>query len=316
MMKDQLIRATAADNQIRCISAVTTKLVGEACRRHRTMPTASVALGRTLTGTLLLGASFKDLEHITVRFDCDGPIGQITAQADAHGNTRGYVTNPQADATIMNPLGKFDVRAIVGSGTLFVQREFGVDIGLSKEPYSGSVPIVSGEIGYDFAYYLAQSEQVNSAISLGVFMKMDDQQEARQSEPAAVAEFERSHLQVIAAGGFLIQMMPDTSEEVVAYLEKQLSTVANPTEMIKGGLSAAGMLESALGDLDLQVLDEREPHFRCKCSAERARKIISSIAREEIQDMLEKDNGAQLICHYCNQAYDISGEELQAMLVE
>jgi molecular chaperone Hsp33 len=316
MMNDQLVRATAADNQIRCISAVTTNLVSEACRRHRTMPTASVALGRTLTGTLLLGASFKDLERITVRFDCDGPIGQITAQADAHGNTRGYVANPEADAKSMNPLGKFDVRAIVGSGTLYVQREFGIDIGLSKEPYSGSVPIVSGEIGYDFAYYLAQSEQVNSAISLGVFMKVDGPLAAQPLEQAALTEFERAHLQVTAAGGFLIQMMPDTSEEVVAYLEQSLSAVANPTEMIQAGMSAEAMLKTALGDLDLQVLDQREPRFQCKCSAERARKIISSIAHEEIQDMLEKDNGAQLICHYCNEAYNISGEELQAMLLE
>jgi molecular chaperone Hsp33 len=316
MTNDYLVRATAADNQIRCISAVTTNLVSEACRRHRTMPTASVALGRTLTGTLLLGASFKDLERITVRFDCDGPIGQITAQADAHGNTRGYVTNPEADARVMNALGKFDVRAIVGGGTLHVQREIGTEIGLSKEPYSGSVPIVSGEIGYDFAYYLAQSEQINSALSLGVFMKMNAPQEAQPMESSSVTEFERDYLQVTAAGGFLIQMMPDTSDDVIAYLEQRLATILSPTEMIQEGLSATAMLQTALGDLGLTVLDEREPRFQCKCSAERARKIISSIAHEEIQDMLEKDNGAKLICHYCNETYEISGEELQAMLVE
>src|ERR1051325_1766274 len=164
MTKDSLVRATAAGNQIRCIAAITTNLVGEACRRHRTFPTASVALGRTLTGTLLLGASFKDLERITVRFHCDGPIGNILAQADAHGKARGYVTNPEADTTVMNSLGKFDVRAVVGGGTMHVQREVGAEIGLAKEPYSGSVPIVSGEIGDDFAYYLAKDEQINSAV--------------------------------------------------------------------------------------------------------------------------------------------------------
>jgi molecular chaperone Hsp33 len=316
MTNDQLVRATAAENQIRCISAVTTNLVTEACRRHRTMPTASVALGRTLTGTLLLGASFKDLEQITVRFDCDGPIGQITAQADAHGKVRGYVSNPEADATVMNALGKFDVRAIVGGGTLYVQREVGVEIGLSKEPYSGSVPIVSGEIGYDFAYYLAQSEQINSAISVGVFMKMDAPREALPIEPESLPRFERRDLQVKAAGGFLIQMMPGTSDEVLSYLEQRLASMAHPTEMIGEGLSAAEMLKRALGELDVQVLDEREPRFQCKCSAERARQIISSIAPEEIEDMLKKDNGAQLICHYCNETYNISGEELQAMLDE
>lgn len=315
-MKDYLVRATAADNQVRCISAVTTNLVSEACRRHRTMPTASVALGRTITGTLLLGASFKDLENITVRFDCDGPIRQITAQADAHGNTRGYVANPEADATVMNVLGKFDVAAIVGGGMLHAQREVGAEIGLSKEPYSGSVPIVSGEIGYDFAYYLAQSEQVNSALSLGVFMKIDAPEEVQPVQSSDLTEFERNRLQVTAAGGFLIQMMPDTNDDVIAYLEQRLATIPNPTEMIKSGLSATEILQHALGKLDLVVLDEREPRFQCKCSAERARRIISSIARAEIQDMLEKDNGAELICHYCNETYEISGEELQAMLNE
>src|SRR5262245_24371382 len=135
MTNDQLIRATAADNQLRCFAAITTRLVNEACCRHRTLPTASVALGRSLTGTLLLGASFKDLERINVHFDCNGPIGNIVTQSDAHGKVRGYVTNPAADATVMNALQKFDVRAIVGGGTLNVKREVGQEIGLSKEPY-------------------------------------------------------------------------------------------------------------------------------------------------------------------------------------
>ncbi len=313
MTRDSLVRATAADDQIRCIAAITTNLVGEACRRHRTFPTASVALGRALTGTLILGASFKDLERITVRFDCEGPIGQIIAQADAHGNARGYVTNPEADTTVMNALGKFDVRAIVGGGTLYVQREVGVEIGLSKEPYIGSVPIVSGEIGEDFAYYLAQSEQINSAVGLGVLMKIDSPGESPQT---VSPEFALNHLRVAAAGGFIIQMMPDTPGEVIAQLEQRLLTIPNPTEMVKAGMSATEMLQTAVGDLGLTVLDEREPLFQCKCSVERARKIIASVGREEIKDMLEKDNGAELICHYCNEAYQISGDELKEMLVE
>jgi molecular chaperone Hsp33 len=316
MTNDSLVRATAADDQVRCIAAITTNLTGEACRRHRTFPTASVALGRALSGTLILGASFKDLERITVRFDCDGPIGQIIAQADAHGNTRGYVTNPQADTTVMNALGKFDVRAVVGGGTLYVQREVGVEIGLSKEPYSGSVPIVSGEIGDDFAYYLAQSEQINSAVGLGVMMKIDSPAKSFQTATSVSPEFMLDHLRVAAAGGFLIQMMPDTSGEVIAHLEQRLQTVPNPTEMVKAGMSAMEMLQTAVGDLGLTVLDEREPHFQCKCSRERARKIIASIERQELEDMLEKDNGAELICHYCNEAYKISGAELRAMLAE
>jgi molecular chaperone Hsp33 len=314
MVKDSLVKATAADNQVRCIAAITTNLVGEACRRHRTFPTASVALGRTLTGALILGASFKDLERITVRFSGDGPIGNIIAQADAHGNTRGYVTNPEADITVMNALGKFDVRAVVGNGTLYVQREAGVEIGLSKEPYSGSVPIVSGEIGDDFAYYLAKSEQINSAVGLGVLMKVEAD---KGHLPVADApEFALEQLRVAAAGGFVIQMMPDTSDEVIAHLERSLQMVPNPTEMVKAGMSPTQMLKTALGDLDLTVLEESEPLFKCRCSPARAQAIIASIGRAEIEDMLQKDNGAELICHYCNEAYQISGAELQAMLDE
>src|SRR5689334_18701058 len=144
-MTDKLIHATAADNQLRCMAAVTTSLVGEACRRHRTFPTASAALGRTLTGGLLMGSGIKDLEKLTVHFECEGPIGNIIAQADPYGNVRGYVSNPQADATEMNDRGKFDVRAVVGAGTLYVTRDAGFEIGLMKEPYRGMVPIVSGE---------------------------------------------------------------------------------------------------------------------------------------------------------------------------
>src|SRR5215467_15686551 len=170
---DKLVHATAADNQIRCMAAVTTHLVGEACRRHGTFPTASVALGRTLTGGLLLGGSVKDLEKVTVHFDCDGPIGNIIAQADARGNVRGYVSNPEADVPHVNGRGKFDVRGVVGGGTLSVTHDAGFEIGLLKEPYHGSVPIVSGEIAEDFAFYLAKSEQVNSAVSIGVLMMVD-----------------------------------------------------------------------------------------------------------------------------------------------
>src|ERR1051325_5584563 len=208
---DRIIHATAANNQLRCMAAVTTNLVGEACRRHQTFPTASVALGRTLTGGLLLGSGLKDLEKITVHFKCDGPIGNIIAQADPYGKVRGYVSNPEADATAMNEKGKFDVRAVVGSGTLFVTRDAGFDIGLHKEHYRGSVPIVSGEIGEDIAYYLAKSEQIPSAVSIGVLMTVDPAGEGDEnlSPPEQIKpEFELDRLRVAVAGGFIIQMMP------------------------------------------------------------------------------------------------------------
>ena len=317
--QDKLVHATAADNQIRCMAAVTTFLVGEACRRHRTFPTASVALGRALTGGLLLGSSVKDLEKITVHFNCDGPIGNIITQADAHGNVRGYVSNPEADVTHVNGRGKFDVRGVVGGGTLSVTHDAGFEIGLLKEPYHGSVPIVSGEIAEDFAFYLAKSEQVNSAVSIGVLMRIDpDDHTTRDigSGEGADPEFSINRLRVAAAGGYIIQMMPSADERLVRRLEETVSTAPQSTDMVRAGLSPVEMLTQALGDLDLTVLEEKEPRFHCQCSRERALFIISALGCEEIQDMLVKDKGAELRCHFCNEVYQISDAELAEMLAE
>jgi molecular chaperone Hsp33 len=320
--QDRLVHAIAANNQLRCMAAVTTNLVGEACRRHRTFPTASAALGRTLTGGLLLGSGLKDLEKITVHFDCDGPIGNIIAQADPHGNVRGYVSNPEADATAMNHLGKFDVRAVVGTGTLYVTRDAGFEIGLFKEPYRGMVPIVSGEIGEDIAYYLAKSEQVNSAVSLGVLMAVAaddaavDSSETGAPDAALEREFALERLRVRAAGGFIVQMMPSADESLVSHLERAIAGAPHSTEMIQSGMGPTQMLQRVLGDLDLRVLEEKEPRFYCQCSRERAKQIISALGHEEMKDMLTKDNGAELICHFCNEAYQITAEELSELLDE
>jgi molecular chaperone Hsp33 len=296
------------------MAAVTTNLVGEACRRHRTFPTASAALGRTLTGGLLLGSGLKDLEKITVHFDCDGPIGNIVAQADPYGNVRGYVSNPEADATAMNHLGKFDVRAVVGTGTLYVTRDAGFEIGLFKEPYRGMVPIVSGEIGEDIAYYLARSEQVNSAVSLGVLMAVEADDAAADSSGTVAPEFELERLRVRAAGGYIVQMMPSAEEGLVSRLERAIADAPHSTEMVRSGMGPTEMLQRVLGDLDLRVLEEKEPRFYCQCSRERAKLIISALGREEMKDMLTKDNGAELICHFCNEAYQITADELNELL--
>src|SRR5262245_26325042 len=316
MTVDKLIHATAANNQLRCMAAVTTNLVGEACRRHRTSPTASAALGRTLTGGLLLGSGVKDLEKLTVHFDCDGPIGNIVAQADPLGNVRGYVSNPDADAMSMNARGKLDVRAVVGGGTLYVTRDAGFEIGLMKEPYRGMVPIVSGEIGEDIAYYLGRSEQVNSAVSLGVLMSVDGtrQQAENGFVNSDIAEFPIERLRVAAAGGYIIQMMPSAAESLAARLERNISSARYATDMVRDGFSPFEMLRSVLGDLDVQVLEEKEPRFYCQCSRERALLIISALGQQEVEDMLEKDNGAELTCHFCNEVYQIDAEELSGLI--
>ena len=318
MTTDKLIHATAADNQLRCMAAVTTELVGEACRRHRTFPTASAALGRTLTGGLLMGSGVKDLEKLTVHFDCEGPIGNIIAQADPYGNVRGYVSNPEADAVEMNDRGKFDVRAVVGGGKLYVTRDAGFEIGLMKEPYRGMVPIVSGEIGEDIAYYLAKSEQVNSAVSLGVLMTVDSGEPNNGADgwQKTTAEFSLDQLRVAAAGGYIVQMMPSANENLAATLERNISKAPYATDLVRSGYSPIEMLQEVLGELDLLVLEEKEPRFHCQCSRERALLIISALGAEEVEDMIEKDNGAELICHFCNEAYQLSADELAELLVQ
>jgi len=315
---DLLVHATAADKQLRCMAAVTTNLVAEACRRHHTFPTSSVALGRTLTGGLLLGSGLKDLEKITVHFHCDGPIGNIIAQADPHGNVRGYVSNPEADATTMNSHGKFDVRAVVGTGTLYVTRDAGFEIGLHKEPYRGSVPIVSGEIAQDLAYYLAKSEQVNSAVSIGVLMKVEQDGAAagEMYSSSDQARFDLERLRVWAAGGYVIQMMPSAEDSLIKHLEKAIPLARHSTEMIREGMAPVDMLAEVLGDLDLEVLEETRPRFFCQCSHQRALLIVSALGKEEVLDMLKRDNGAELTCHFCNECYKLSAEELESILEE
>lgn len=291
---DHLIQATTADSTIRLIAAVTTNLVNEASRRHLTTPTASAALGRTLTGALLFGRTFKDLEYVTIRFDCKGPIGGIVAEASAHNTVRGYVKNPFADAPL-NARGKLDVSGIVGEGMLHVIREAGFEIGLMKEPYYGSVPIVSGEIAEDLTYYLTVSEQINSAVSLGVFVQSEEER-------------------VTAAGGYLIQVMPGAEEPTIQAVEKSLASAPHVTEMIRGGADAEAILQHALGTLPFEVLEKHPVEFRCKCSYGRAVNIVSALGRDEVEDMLQKDNGAELTCHFCNEVYYLDDEALRGIL--
>lgn len=296
--EDHLIQAITADATIRLIAAVTTNLVAEACDRHKTAPTASAALGRTLTGALLLGSTYKDLEYITLRFDCDGPIGGIVAEANASGAVRGYVKNPAAHLP-PNALGKLDVKGIVGGGMLHVIREVGrqvgFEVGLMKEPYYGSTPIVSGEIAEDVAHYLVISEQIQSAVSLGVFV---------ESERERVTE----------AGGYMIQALPGADEDVIAMIEKAVSNAPSVTDAIRGGADAIEMLRGALGDLPFDTLETRPVEFRCNCSYERVVRIVTALGREEVEDMLEKDKGAELTCHFCNSVYYLDEDALREIL--
>jgi len=299
---DTLVRATASDGQIRCMAAVTTNTVAEAARRHQTAHTVSAALGRTLTGTLLLGAGQKDFDRLTVQVECDGPVGGITAETNREGRVRGYVRNPAADVPL-NPNGKFDVSAVVGGGMFYVTYESGYEVGLYREPYRGAVPIVSGEIGEDFAFYLAKSEQIPSAVMLGVLVR------ARESGEANVETY------VEAAGGLMIQVMPGADEKVVASIEKSVGSTPHTTALIREGAGPLEMLRTALGDVPFDVLEEREVGFGCTCSYERVVSLVSSIEHGELEAMLREDRGAALTCHFCNETYRID-EPALATIVE
>ena len=294
---DSLLRATAAGGSVRCMSAVTTNLVAEAFARHQTSPTVAAALGRTLTGTLLLGAGLKELDRLTVQIVCDGPVGGITAEADANGRVRGYVRNPLANPEL-NANGKFDVSSIVGNGMFYVTYESGYEIGLYKDPYRGSVPIVSGEIGEDFAYYLAKSEQIPSAVPLGVYMR------ARENGEAFVE----------AAGGLMIQVMPGADEKIIGAIEDSIKRAPHTTTLIREGASAEDMLRAMLGEIPFEVLEEKPVSFTCQCSYERAVSLISSIDRAELEAMLSEDQGAAMICHFCNETYRLDEAALEDIL--
>jgi molecular chaperone Hsp33 len=295
--RDTLVRATAADGLIRCMSAVTTNTVAEAARRHGTTGTVTAALGRTLTGALLLGAGQKEFDRLTVRLECDGPVGGITAETNAAGQVRGYVREPLADVPL-NAQGKFDVSAVVGGGMFYVTYESGFRIGLYREPYRGAVPIVSGEIGEDFAYYLAKSEQVPSAVMLGVLVR------ARESGETFVE----------AAGGLMIQVMPGADSATVAAIESTVSRTPHTTALIREGARPLDLLRTALGEVPFEVLGEREVGFNCTCSYERAASLVSSIDGEELEAMLREDKGAALTCHFCNETYRIDETALSAMV--
>ncbi len=293
---DKLIHGTAAGGSIRVLSAVTTDLVREAARRHNTSPTATAAFGRVLTGTLLLAATQKDFDRFSVKIEADGPISGIVAEATPGGTVRGYVRDPLADVQ-PNGNGKFDVASIVGKGTFYVIRESGFDIGLHQEPYVGSVPIVSGEIAEDFAFYLARSEQIPSAVLLGVLLQ--------NSEPF-----------VTSSGGILVQMMPGANEHLITMIEDTIAHAPHVTTLINEGAGPEDLLTNVLGVIDHEILGEQDIRFQCNCSKERAIALISSLGNAEVESMLKEDKGAIMDCGFCNESYRLDENDLRAMLAE
>lgn len=288
-MSDYIVRATAADNQIRAFAATTRGLVEHARSVHNTSPVATVALGRLLTAGSMMGAMMKgEKDILTLQIKCSGPIGGLTVTADSKARVKGYVNHPEVMLP-PNSKGKLDVGGALDLGILSVIKDMGM-----KEPYVGQTQLVSGEIAEDLTYYFASSEQVPSSVALGVLMNKDNT--------------------VRQAGGFLIQLMPFAEEQVIAGLEKKIGEIHSITALLDKEMSPEEILDYILGDFGLEIMDTMETSFYCNCTKERVEKAIVSIGKKDIQEMIDDNEPIEVNCHFCNTSYQFSVEELKEIL--
>ncbi len=287
-MEDYIVRATAADHQIRAFAATTKQVVETARQRHNTSPVATAALGRLLSAGAMMGSMMKnDTDVLTLQIRSGGPIEGITVTADSHANVKGDVGNP--DVLLPPKNGKLDVGGAVGVGLLQVIKDMGL-----KEPYSGQTVLVSSEIAEDLTYYFANSEQVPSSVGLGVLMEKDNT--------------------VRCAGGFIIQMMPFAEEKTVCRLEENLKKVSSVTSLLDQGYTPEQMLEVLFEDLGLVITDTLPTQFSCNCSKKRVEQAVVSIGRKEIEAMIRDGEDIEVKCHFCNTAYQYTVEELKQIL--
>lgn len=286
-MKDYLVKAVAYNGFIRAYAAATTETVGEAQRRHDTWATASAALGRTVTITAMMGAMLKGDDTLTVKVEGNGPVGAIIADGNAHGEVRGYVSNPHVDFEL-NAIGKLDVARAVGAGNVSVVKDLGM-----RDFFTGSVPIVSGEISEDFTYYFATSEQVPSAVGAGVLVNPD--------------------LSILAAGGFIVQVMPGAGEEIIDKLEQHIKALPPISTLIQEGCTPEQILERIFEGADLKFLEKMPVEFKCRCSRERVERAIIGLGKGEIDAMIAEDGGAEVSCHFCNESYKFNSEDLETL---
>ncbi|TCK92388.1 molecular chaperone Hsp33 [Natranaerovirga hydrolytica] len=288
-MTDYIVRATAANHQVRAFAATTKEIVETAKNHHNTSPVATAALGRLLTAASMMGSMLKsEKDLLTLQIKGNGPIKGLVATADAQANVKGYVHNPNVIIP-PNENGKLDVSGALGIGLLSVIK----DIGL-KEPYVGQTHLVSGEIAEDLTYYYASSEQVPSVVALGVLMNKDNT--------------------VGQSGGFIIQLLPDASEEVIKHLEEKIQQVNSVTEMFEAGKSPEDILEMLLGDLGLDILETIPTQYHCNCSRDRVEKAIISVGRKELQEMIDEGKPVELNCHFCKEKYEFQVTDLEEYL--
>ena len=288
-MSDYIVRAIAADSQIRAFAAVTTETVETARKDHNTSPVATAALGRLLTAGSMMGVMMKgDKDILTLQVKGDGLLQGITVTADSKGRVKGYVVEP--DVIIpANAKGKLDVGGAVGHGFLQVIKDMGL-----KEPYVGQVALQTGEIAEDLTYYFAASEQVPSAVGLGVLMNKDNT--------------------VRQAGGFIVQVMPFAEEETIAKLEANVQKIQSVTTLLEQGHTPESLLEQVLDGFDIEIDDRIPTEFYCNCSKERVEKALIGIGRKELNEMIQEGKEVELNCHFCNTNYTFSVEELKEIL--
>ncbi|MDO5344369.1 MAG: Hsp33 family molecular chaperone HslO [Lachnospiraceae bacterium] len=286
---DYMIRATAADNQIRAFAATTRTMVETARQYHNTSPVATAALGRLLTGGVMMGSMMKgEQDLLTLQVKGDGPLGGITVTADSKGHAKGYVNHPEV-LIHANARGKLDVSGAIGNGMLQVIKDMGL-----KEPYVGSCQLQTGEIAEDLTYYFAISEQVPSSVGLGVLLEKNNT--------------------VRQAGGFLIQLMPFTPDEIIDKLEQRLAGVNSVTSMLDAGKTPEEILEELLGEFGLEINEKKEIFYQCDCSRQRIERALISIGKKELQDMIHDGKPIEVNCHFCNKNYEFGVEELKELL--
>lgn len=285
-MEDYIVRAVAADNQIRAFASTTKNLVEEAKNLHNTSPVATAALGRLLTAGGIMGAMLGGEEDIlTLQVKGDGPIGGLTVTADSHAKVKGFAHNPMVMIPA-SPAGKLDVGTAVGSGYINVIKDLGL-----KEPYSGQTNLVSGEIAEDLTYYFAKSEQVPSTVGLGVLMNKDNT--------------------INVSGGFIIQLMPFTDEKVIEKLESKIEGIDSVTNLLLKYKTPEKMLEYILKDFDLKILETIPTEFYCNCDKERIEKAIVSIGKKDLKEIIDEDETIEVNCHFCSSQYYFNVEELK-----
>lgn len=288
-MRDYMVRVVARYENLRGMACITTNLVREACRRHDAYPTAAVALGRALTGGALLGALVKTGQRTALKFEGNGPLGKILVEADSDGAVRGYVGNPHVDLPPSD--GKFDVASAIGkAGFLTVTKDLRM-----KEPYQGIVRLHTSEIAEDIACYLLESEQVPSAVGLGV-----------SAGPAGVT----------AAGGFLIQSLPPADEAVVETLAQRIERLPSITEMLQSGLTPEGIIDRIFQEIPVDVLEIRPLEFRCTCSRERLSRAIISLGREELTALADEHESVEVTCEFCRKTYTFDVEAVRRLMDE